>query len=119
MRSDERELTTREVAELLGVSGNTVRRLASIGELPCVRTIGRHRRYRAADVAAAWERRQTRSADAAAACAVHGRQVPPGVLLETHDEIAARPPAHRGRGSTTTPFSPPVAARPRADGSSP
>lgn len=38
-------LTTLGVAELLGVSTVTVRKWASVGKLPCVRTSGGHRRF--------------------------------------------------------------------------
>lgn len=43
-------LTPREVAERLGVSPITVRHWANQGWLPVLRTAGRHRRFRKADV---------------------------------------------------------------------
>jgi excisionase family DNA binding protein len=43
-------LRTKEVAELLGVSGKTVSRWAAEGKLPSTRTIGGHRRYRESDI---------------------------------------------------------------------
>jgi excisionase family DNA binding protein len=43
-------LTPREVAELLGVSPITVRHWANQGWIPALRTAGRHRRFRRADV---------------------------------------------------------------------
>jgi excisionase family DNA binding protein len=49
-RDDEEYLTTREAAEALGVGPSTVKRWADQGVLEAVRTIGRHRRYRRADV---------------------------------------------------------------------
>jgi excisionase family DNA binding protein len=41
----ERYLGPAEVAELLQVSPKTVARWAKMGKLPCVRTLGGHRRY--------------------------------------------------------------------------
>jgi len=43
-------LTTREAAELLGVGTTSVKRWADAGILECVRTPGRHRRFRRLDV---------------------------------------------------------------------
>ena len=45
-------LTPREVAELFGVDPKTVTRWAKAGKLTSIRTLGGHRRYRAADVEA-------------------------------------------------------------------
>lgn len=39
-----------EVAELFGVNVKRVTRWANTGQLPCVRTLGGHRRFRADDV---------------------------------------------------------------------
>ena len=44
------ELTTAEVATRLSVSRATVKRWADEGLLPCIKTVGRHRRFLAADV---------------------------------------------------------------------
>lgn len=52
-----RLLTDRQVAELLAVSPDTVRRWAARGELPCIR-LGRLLRFRPSDVDA-WLRRRT------------------------------------------------------------
>lgn len=52
-------LTSRQAAERLGVALNTLHRLADIGEVPCYRTAGGHRRFRDDDLTAALERRQT------------------------------------------------------------
>jgi len=38
-------LTPAQVAELLQVSPKTVARWAKLGKLPCLRTLGGHRRY--------------------------------------------------------------------------
>lgn len=49
--SDERDyLTPGEVAQLLHVSPKTISRWASQGLLPCVVTLGGHRRFRRQDV---------------------------------------------------------------------
>jgi excisionase family DNA binding protein len=45
-----RLLTPAEVADLLGVERHRVVRLANAGALPAIRTLGGHRRFRAADV---------------------------------------------------------------------
>jgi excisionase family DNA binding protein len=44
-RSASEYLTRAEVAELLGVSANTVARWAREGRIPCHRTLGGHRRF--------------------------------------------------------------------------
>jgi len=41
----ERYLSSAQVAELLQVSPKTVARWAKLGKLPCLRTLGGHRRY--------------------------------------------------------------------------
>jgi excisionase family DNA binding protein len=43
-------LTTTRVAELFGVSGQTVGLWADVGLLPSFRTVGGHRRFRWADI---------------------------------------------------------------------
>lgn len=50
---DERLLTPGEVAAAFGVNAKTVARWSKAGKLPSVRTLGGHRRYRRADIAAA------------------------------------------------------------------
>lgn len=42
---EEKLYTTPQVAEHLGVSENTVRRLVKRGELECIKTSGKHRRF--------------------------------------------------------------------------
>lgn len=42
--------TPSEVARLFGVDAKTVTRWAKDGKLPCIRTLGGHRRYRETDV---------------------------------------------------------------------
>jgi excisionase family DNA binding protein len=43
-------LSRAEVAEILGVSANTVARWAREGRIPCHRTLGGHRRFSRAEV---------------------------------------------------------------------
>ncbi len=43
-------LSTREVAHMLNVGPSTIKRWADDGVLPCIRTSGGHRRFRASDV---------------------------------------------------------------------
>lgn len=45
-------LTPGQVARLLGVSPKTIYRWATEGRLPCVVTLGGHRRFRVEDIAA-------------------------------------------------------------------
>lgn len=45
-------LTPGQVARLLGVSPKTVYRWATSGRIPCVVTLGGHRRFRVDDIAA-------------------------------------------------------------------
>lgn len=47
LHSDTEYLSRSEVAEVFSVSPNTVTRWAEAGKLPCVRTLGGHRRYEA------------------------------------------------------------------------
>lgn len=55
-------LRTHQVAELLGISGNTVRRLAEEGVLPVAfKTRGGHDRFKLSDVLAYREARSSRS----------------------------------------------------------
>jgi excisionase family DNA binding protein len=49
-RSDEELLTPSEVAKLFRVDPKTVTRWAKSGKLSSIRTLGGHRRYRAAEV---------------------------------------------------------------------
>jgi len=46
-------LTPSQAAEVLHVSAKTVSRWATLGLLPCVVTLGGHRRFRAEDIEAA------------------------------------------------------------------
>jgi len=50
-------LSLSEASALLGVHPTTVRRWADSGDIPCLRTPGGHRRFRAADLTA-WMRGQ-------------------------------------------------------------
>jgi MerR family transcriptional regulator, light-induced transcriptional regulator len=43
-------LTTAEAAALVGTGASSIKRWADTGALPCVRTIGKHRRFRRSDV---------------------------------------------------------------------
>ena len=43
-------LSVTSVAKILGVHPDTIRRWADKGLLPCVRTLGGHRRFRPQDV---------------------------------------------------------------------
>jgi putative resolvase len=43
-------LTTRQVADVVGVSTNIVRRWAEAGMVPSFRTLGGHRRFRWGDI---------------------------------------------------------------------
>lgn len=43
-------LTPAEVAGMFRVNGKTVVRWAQAGKLPCIRTLGGHRRFRKSDV---------------------------------------------------------------------
>ena len=45
-------LTPGQVARLLGVSPKTVYRWATAGRIPCIVTLGGHRRFRVDDIAA-------------------------------------------------------------------
>ena len=47
---DNRYLTASEAADLLHVSSRTVSRWAAKGLIPCIVTLGGHRRFRRADV---------------------------------------------------------------------
>lgn len=51
-KDSDRLLTPREVAAMFRVDPKTVTRWAQAGKLQYVRTLGGHRRYRAADVEA-------------------------------------------------------------------
>lgn len=43
-------LTTRQVAEQLGISDEAVYRAVKTGQIPCIRTPGGHRRFRPKDI---------------------------------------------------------------------
>src|SRR5947209_13259272 len=51
-------LSTRQVAQLLGVGEATVKRWADAGEIDCFRTPGGHRKFRLRDVTAFVQQRQ-------------------------------------------------------------
>jgi excisionase family DNA binding protein len=57
---DEQLLTPSEVAKLFRVDPKTVTRWAKSGKLSSIRTLGGHRRYRAAEVRALLEGQQDR-----------------------------------------------------------
>jgi excisionase family DNA binding protein len=60
MSVDEKHwLSLAEASEVVGVHATTLRRWADAGSLPCFRTPGGHRRFRAADLAAWMEAKQT------------------------------------------------------------
>jgi excisionase family DNA binding protein len=46
----ERYLRSAEAAEILSVSSRTIARWAREGKLPCVRTLGNHRRFKESDI---------------------------------------------------------------------
>ncbi len=48
--TEEKLLTPSEVAAIFGVNSKTVTRWAHDGKLPCIRTVGGHRRFRRSDV---------------------------------------------------------------------
>lgn len=52
MRPVNRLLTTQEAAEIAGVGSTAIKRWADLGQLPCVRTAGGHRRIREEDLRA-------------------------------------------------------------------
>ena len=56
---EEQWLTLSEASKLLGVHFTTLRRWADAGSVPCLRTPGGHRRFRADDLARWMERRET------------------------------------------------------------
>lgn len=56
-------LSTRQVAQLLGVGEATVKRWADAGEIDCFRTPGGHRKFRLRDVTAFVQRRNFQVAD--------------------------------------------------------
>jgi excisionase family DNA binding protein len=58
-QTDKEWLSSAEASEFLGVHPTTLRRWSDAGEVPCFRTPGGHRRFRAADLAAWMESRQT------------------------------------------------------------
>ena len=55
-QADKEYLTPGEVARLLHVSPKTVNRWANEGRIPCIMTLGGHRRFRRDDVDAAARR---------------------------------------------------------------
>jgi len=59
-QEDDRLLSPAEAAAVLKVHRNTLARLEKRGELTALRTLGGHRRYRAAAVEALREKREAR-----------------------------------------------------------
>src|SRR5207237_5802635 len=57
-------LSTRQVAQLLGVGEATVKRWADAGEIDCFRTPGGHRKFRLRDVTAFAQKRNFEVSDA-------------------------------------------------------
>ncbi len=57
--ADNEYLLSGEVARLLHVSPKTINRWASDGQIPCLVTLGGHRRFRRSDVDAAIEKMST------------------------------------------------------------
>ena len=70
-------ITTREAAEIAGVSTRTIQLWTDAGELACCRTVGGHRRLNAAEVHAMVAAKQT---------VARGQQI--GLIALTADEIA-------------------------------
>lgn len=56
-------LTTKDVADIFGVTAITIARWADAGHLPCIRTLGGHRRFRASDVRAVQQAHERRPRD--------------------------------------------------------
>jgi excisionase family DNA binding protein len=75
-------LSTRQVAELLGVGEATVKRWADAGEIDCFRTPGGHRKFRLRDITTFVQKRHYTVGDAFPA------QLPPG-FDEVTDAIGA------------------------------
>jgi excisionase family DNA binding protein len=48
--ADDRLLTPAEAAAVFGVDPKTITRWAKQGKLPCIRTLGGHRRFRWSDI---------------------------------------------------------------------
>jgi molybdopterin-binding protein len=90
-----RELRISEVAELLGVSSDTVRRLADSGTLRSVRTRGRHRCVDGRSVAQYLAQRCTRR-DASSQQSIRNHL--PGIVLRVlKDKVAAQVELQAGR----------------------
>jgi len=76
-------LSTRQVAQLLGVGEATVKRWADAGEIDCFRTPGGHRKFRLRDVTAFVQKRNFEVSDPLPA------QLPPGEDETGADSVAA------------------------------
>ena len=76
-------LSTRQVAQLLGVGEATVKRWADAGEIDCFRTPGGHRKFRLRDVTAFVQRRNFQVADTLPA------QLTPGEEAGGDEAVAA------------------------------
>lgn len=84
MGQDSEWLTLSRASARLGVHANTLRRWADAGKVPCYRTPGGHRRFRAVDVEV-WAARQ-----ATPALAVPAEGLVREVVAYTRQQIAAR-----------------------------
>ena len=80
-------LSTRKAAALLGVGPTAVKRWADVGDLPCQRTAGGHRRFRRDDVEAM--RRGARAADDAAGPTAEAERWIAVLLHTRRDQIYA------------------------------
>src|SRR5258707_10633319 len=76
-------LSTRQVAQLLGVGEATVKRWADAGEIDCFRTPGGHRKFRLRDVTAFVQRRNFEVAETLPA------QLTPGEEAGGDEAVAA------------------------------
>src|SRR6267143_2011787 len=76
-------LSTRQVAQLLGVGEATVKRWADAGEIDCFRTPGGHRKFRLRDVTAFVQRRKFQVAETIPA------QLTPGAEAGGEEAVAA------------------------------
>ena len=81
-------LSLSEVSALLGVHPTTVRRWADAGDLPCFRTPGGHRRFRAADLDA-WMRGQQ-----VTALVPHSETLVQSAVGYTRQEMARKDVSH-------------------------
>jgi len=92
-------LTTRQAAALLGVSYNTLLRLADEGALPHRRTRGGHRRFREADVLALRANREQGQPPNAATRAAVWHEAALQVLRAAEADLGAETPLGRPFGA--------------------